>query len=118
MPLQVGAHQYDVVIMYIFGGPGIHGFSFALLVGVIVGTYSSVGIACPLVYRPKVLHVVVYVLLALGVFGALAVVVGDVAARATILAVAGVILAAALIAAIAMEVRSSVGERRVAGVPA
>jgi len=37
-----------VVIMYVAGGPGIHAFSYALLVGVLFGTYSSVAIASPL----------------------------------------------------------------------
>ncbi|MCA9247364.1 MAG: protein translocase subunit SecD [Planctomycetales bacterium] len=36
-----------VVILYFGGGPGIHGFAFALTVGVMVGTYSSVFIASP-----------------------------------------------------------------------
>ena len=36
-----------VLILYIFGGQGIHGFAFALLVGVIVGTYSSIFVASP-----------------------------------------------------------------------
>jgi SecD/SecF fusion protein len=36
-----------VAILYGFGGEGIHGFAFALLVGVIVGTYSSMFIASP-----------------------------------------------------------------------
>ncbi len=36
-----------VVILYLFGGQAIHGFSFALLVGVVVGTYSSIFIASP-----------------------------------------------------------------------
>jgi SecD/SecF fusion protein len=36
-----------VVILYLFGGDGIHGFAFAFLVGVIAGTYSTVYIAAP-----------------------------------------------------------------------
>ncbi len=36
-----------VIILYFFGGEGIHGFSFALIVGVISGTYSTVFVACP-----------------------------------------------------------------------
>ncbi len=58
-----------VGILYVFGGKGVHGFSFALLIGVIVGTYSSVGIATPLLYRPKLLHAVVTLMVALGVVG-------------------------------------------------
>ncbi len=37
-----------LLIIFIFGGPAIKGFIFALLVGVIVGTYSSLCIATPL----------------------------------------------------------------------
>ncbi len=37
-----------VLIMYIFGGRGIHGFMFAMLVGILTGTYSSVYVASPL----------------------------------------------------------------------
>ena len=35
--------------LFFLGGPVIHDFSFALLVGVIVGTYSSIFIASPIV---------------------------------------------------------------------
>ena len=38
-----------VLILFIFGGEVLRGFSFALLVGVLVGTYSSVFIASPVV---------------------------------------------------------------------
>jgi SecD/SecF fusion protein len=36
-----------VLILYIFGGMGIHGFAFTLVVGTISGTYSTVYIATP-----------------------------------------------------------------------
>jgi preprotein translocase subunit SecF len=38
-----------VVSLFLFGGEVIHGFSFALVVGVIIGTYSSIFIASPIV---------------------------------------------------------------------
>ena len=38
---------FVVAILYIFGGEGIHGFAFCLLVGVLVGTYSSIYVASP-----------------------------------------------------------------------
>ena len=38
-----------VLSLFLFGGEVIHGFSFALVVGVIVGTYSSIFIASPIV---------------------------------------------------------------------
>ena len=38
-----------VLSLFLFGGEVIHGFSFTLVVGVIVGTYSSIFIASPIV---------------------------------------------------------------------
>ncbi len=38
-----------VLILFIFGGEVIRGFSFALLIGIIVGTYSSIFVATPIV---------------------------------------------------------------------
>jgi len=46
--LTAGTTTMTVAIMYFFGGPGIHGFTFVLLVGILVGTYSSVAIAAPI----------------------------------------------------------------------
>lgn len=37
-----------VIILFIFGGEVIRGFSFALLIGIFVGTYSSIFIATPI----------------------------------------------------------------------
>lgn len=54
-----------VAVLYFLGGAGVHGFSFALLVGVIVGTYSSVGIATPLLYKPALLRSVAWVMAAM-----------------------------------------------------
>ncbi|MAM16960.1 MAG: protein translocase subunit SecF, partial [Flavobacteriaceae bacterium] len=39
-----------LLAIFIFGGESIRGFMFALIVGVIVGTYSSVFIATPVMY--------------------------------------------------------------------
>ena len=36
-----------VLVLFLFGGPSLSGFSFALLVGIIVGTYSSIFVATP-----------------------------------------------------------------------
>ncbi|MEQ8241834.1 protein translocase subunit SecDF [Fulvivirga sp.] len=38
-----------VLILFLFGGEVLRGFSFALLVGILVGTYSSVFVASPIV---------------------------------------------------------------------
>ena len=37
----------SVLLLYIFGGEGIHGFAFSLFIGIIVGTYSSIYVAAP-----------------------------------------------------------------------
>ncbi|MCH7791570.1 MAG: protein translocase subunit SecD, partial [Planctomycetes bacterium] len=41
------------MILYTYGGEGVRAFSFALACGVIVGTYSSVAIAAPLVWSQR-----------------------------------------------------------------
>lgn len=38
-----------VLVLFLFGGAVLQGFSFALLIGIIVGTYSSIFIATPVV---------------------------------------------------------------------
>ena len=43
-----GTTIVTLLVMYITGGAGIHGFTFALLVGIVVGTYSSFAIAAPI----------------------------------------------------------------------
>ena len=43
-----GTTIITIFVMYIWGGAGIHGFTFALLVGIVVGTYSSIAIASPI----------------------------------------------------------------------
>jgi preprotein translocase subunit SecF len=37
-----------VVTLFILGGGIIHDFAFALLVGILIGTYSSVFVASPI----------------------------------------------------------------------
>ena len=43
-----GTTIVTIFVMYVAGGSGIHGFTFALLVGIVVGTYSSIAIAAPI----------------------------------------------------------------------
>ena len=40
-----------VLILFLFGGEVIHTFSFAMIVGVIIGTYSSIFVASPVVIK-------------------------------------------------------------------
>lgn len=41
---------FVVFVLFIFGGGSIKGFAFALLIGIVVGTYSSVFVATPVVH--------------------------------------------------------------------
>jgi len=40
-----------VLILFLVGGEVIHAFSFAMIVGVIIGTYSSIFVASPVVIK-------------------------------------------------------------------
>lgn len=46
--ITAGTTVFVVLALYMFGGVVIHDFAFALLMGLIVGTYSSIFIASPL----------------------------------------------------------------------
>ena len=46
-----GTTFFTLLMMFIFGGEVIRGFIFALLIGVLCGMFSSVCIACPIVYE-------------------------------------------------------------------
>ena len=51
-----GATLLVVIVLLIFGGEVMRGFSFALLVGIAIGTYSSIFIAAPIIIdfdKPK-----------------------------------------------------------------
>src|SRR4029450_1159627 len=37
-----------VFVLYFFGGEGVHLFAFVMVVGVVIGTYSSIYVASPL----------------------------------------------------------------------
>jgi preprotein translocase SecF subunit len=41
---------FVVVVMLVIGGQAINGFAFAMFVGIITGTYSSVFVATPILY--------------------------------------------------------------------
>ncbi len=47
--LTSGLTLLTALALWLFGGPVLNGFSFALVVGIIIGTYSSVFIASPIV---------------------------------------------------------------------
>ena len=45
-----GTVLLSVLVLFIFAGPAIRGFAFAVFVGILIGTYSSIFVAAPLVY--------------------------------------------------------------------
>jgi preprotein translocase subunit SecF len=47
--LTSGLTFLTVLVLFLMGGQVLRAFSFALVVGIVVGTYSSFGIAAPLV---------------------------------------------------------------------
>src|SRR5207237_10548200 len=47
--LTSGLTFLTVLVLFLMGGQVLRAFSFALVVGIIVGTYSSFGIAAPIV---------------------------------------------------------------------
>ncbi len=46
--LTSGLTLLTALSLLLFGGPVLHGFSFALVIGIIIGTYSSIFIASPI----------------------------------------------------------------------
>lgn len=46
--LSSGLTFLTVLSLYVFGGEVLHGFSFALVVGILIGTYSSIAVAAPM----------------------------------------------------------------------
>lgn len=45
-----GTTLITVLILFIFAGPAIRGFAFAVFTGILIGTYSSIFVAAPIVY--------------------------------------------------------------------
>ena len=45
-----GTVLLSVFVLFIFAGPAIRGFAFAVFMGILIGTYSSIFVAAPLVY--------------------------------------------------------------------
>ncbi len=46
--LTSGLTFLTVLALFLFGGEVLHGFSFALVIGILIGTYSSIAIAAPM----------------------------------------------------------------------
>jgi preprotein translocase subunit SecF len=46
--LTSGLTFLTVLSLFLFGGEVLHGFSFALVIGILIGTYSSIAVAAPM----------------------------------------------------------------------
>ncbi|SNS29156.1 protein translocase subunit secF [Granulicella rosea] len=46
--LSSGLTFLTVLCIFLFGGEVLHGFSFALVIGILIGTYSSIAVAAPM----------------------------------------------------------------------
>jgi preprotein translocase subunit SecF len=46
--LTSGLTFLTVLSLYLFGGEVLHGFSFALVIGILIGSYSSIAVAAPM----------------------------------------------------------------------
>lgn len=46
--LTSGLTFLTVLSLFVFGGEVLHGFSFALVIGILIGTYSSIAVAAPM----------------------------------------------------------------------
>jgi SecD/SecF fusion protein len=46
--ITAGATFLSVLALFVFGGDVLHGFAFAMLVGIVTGTYSTVFVAAPI----------------------------------------------------------------------
>lgn len=45
-----GTTMISVIVLFIFAGPAIRSFAFAMFTGILVGTYSSIFVAAPIVF--------------------------------------------------------------------
>ena len=51
-----GTTLLALTALFVFGGPVISGFTFAMIWGVLVGTYSTIYVACPLLLHLNLRH--------------------------------------------------------------
>jgi SecD/SecF fusion protein len=49
-----GTTLMAVAVMLVVGGEGIASFNYALLCGIVVGTFSSIAVAAPIVYTRRI----------------------------------------------------------------
>jgi SecD/SecF fusion protein len=46
--LTSGTTMLAIIMLYLTGGDSVHGFAFSMMIGVFVGTYSSIAVAAPI----------------------------------------------------------------------
>lgn len=51
--ITAGTTLVSLIVLYVVGGEGVASFSYAMLCGTIVGTYSSIAVAAPIVYERR-----------------------------------------------------------------
>lgn len=49
-----GTTVFAVLVLYVFGGDALRGFSYVILVGTFVGTYSTIAICAPLIVSRRI----------------------------------------------------------------
>jgi protein-export membrane protein SecD/preprotein translocase SecF subunit len=103
-----GTVLMTMILMYIFGGAGVRGFCLVMIVGVTIGTFSSIGIAAPLLYSRRLTHDVVYCLA-----GAVAILMTYAMADS-----AGPVIGVAVVVAIIVGLLLTIERRTEAGQPA
>ncbi|MCO6439070.1 MAG: protein translocase subunit SecD [Phycisphaerae bacterium] len=89
--LTSGTTLLVVLLLYTLGGDGVHGFAFALLAGIIIGTYSSIGVAAPLLLVPVFLRRIVIAIITLAVIGIIAAEAETFTARTTLIVIVAAI---------------------------
>lgn len=106
-----------VLVMYIFGGEGIKGFAFVMVVGSISGSYSTFAIAVPMVQHPRVMWMTTLVIVSVTLIGTVLLMVASPVAEVILIAI---ILAAAAYLAVVYVVTLPSGPtpRQMAATPA
>lgn len=93
-----------VLIMYIWGGEGIKGFAFTMVVGSISGSYSTFAISVPMLQHQKAMWMVSIVLTALTLMAVIAMAVTNVTVQWVLIVMVAVL-------AVALAVRYLAGTR-------
>jgi len=54
--ITAGTTLFATLVLYLYGGEAIRGFAYSLTAGILVGIYSSIAIAAPLVWKERSEH--------------------------------------------------------------